>query len=115
MQRSSARHSRIVGAASALLALFWSITAAAADLAELKKLGLVGERADGYLGLVQDTVPAEVSELVTGINARRRAEYQRIAANNNIALGDVEALAGRKTLDKTAEGGWIYIDVWRQK
>lgn len=114
-QKKNRKSFNISKAVVATFALLWVLAAVAADLAELKAQGLVGERADGYLGLVEEVVPAEVSELVAGVNARRRAEYERIAASNNIALSEVEALAGRKTLSKTAPGGWIYVDGWRQK
>lgn len=87
----------------------------AAELSDLKSDGVVGERADGYLGLVQDTVDADAAALVTEINAKRKAEYQRIAAANELPLEKVEALAGKKTLGKTESGHWIFIESWRQK
>lgn len=90
-------------------------SAQALELSELKADGVVGERADGYLGLVEPEVAADVAELVADINSRRKAEYQRIAAENELPLEKVEALAGKKTLGKTEAGHWIYIESWRQK
>lgn len=115
MQQRFKKKSWYSKAIAMVLAMIWTVTAAAAELGELKAQGLVGERADGYLGLVQEVVAVDVSELVAEVNARRKAEYERIAADNNIALSEVEALAGRKTLAKTEPGGWIYVDGWRQK
>lgn len=91
------------------------LVAQAADLSVLKSAGVVGERADGYLGLVQEDATAEARALVAEVNAKRKAQYQRIAAANTLALDKVEALAGKKTLGKTAEGHWIFIESWRQK
>ena len=98
-----------------VLGLLWVQAACAVDLAEAKAQGLIGERADGYVGLVQATVEKPVNELVETVNAKRQIEYQRIAAANNLTLAQVEALAGKKTLAKTEAGQWIYIESWRQK
>ena len=88
----------------------------AADLQTAKSEGLVGERADGYLGLVKPAVPADVAELVRTVNAKRRAEYERIAAKNNLTLEQVQALAGKKAIERTEPGGWIMPDGgWQQK
>ncbi len=88
----------------------------AADLQQAKRDGLVGERADGYLGLVQPAVPEDVAELVRTINAKRRAEYERIARGNDLSLEQVQALAGKKAIERTEKGGWILLDGgWQRK
>ena len=54
--------------------------------------------------------------LVKDVNDKRRAEYQRIARSNELTLEEVEALAGRKAIERTAAGGWIRTNGgWRQK
>jgi len=45
---------------------------AAADLAQLKSAGLVGEQMNGLLGLVKADAAAEVKALVNSINASAR-------------------------------------------
>ncbi|MGE0624922.1 MAG: YdbL family protein [Pseudomonadales bacterium] len=88
----------------------------AADLQQAKRDGLVGERADGYLGLVRESVPKDVVDLVKDVNAKRRAEYERIAESNSLTLEQVQALAGRKAIDRTEAGGWILQNGgWQQK
>ena len=77
--------------------------------------GLVGERADGYLDAVHRSASAEVRALIDDINGKRKEQYQRIAAKNGIPLADVEALAGKKTIEKTESGGWVFIETWGQK
>jgi len=92
--------------------------ALALDLDQVKRDGLVGERADGYLGLVVATVPADVAALVADVNRRRQAEYERIALQNGIERAQVEALAGRKAIERTPAGGWIFSNGnggWRRK
>ncbi len=98
-----------------ILCLCWTVNAFATDLSDLKMQGVIGERADGYLGLVVTAADADASQLLQEINVKRRDEYTRIAAANNIPIEKVEALAGRKTLDKTALGNWVYVDSWVQK
>ncbi|MEM1231924.1 MAG: YdbL family protein [Pseudomonadota bacterium] len=106
---------RTVQGCLAALLLVFSAVAGAVELDDLKAAGTVGERADGYLGAVSASVSAEVAALVADINGKRRAQYQRIASARGLALDQVEALAGKKTLAKTASGGWIFVDQWQRK
>jgi uncharacterized protein YdbL (DUF1318 family) len=102
--------------AALLLCLVIPLGAFAADLDQAKRDGLVGERADGYLGLVVASAPGDVQALVADVNARRQAEYARIATQNGIERSQVEALAGRKAIERTTPGGWIFTDGgWRRK
>jgi hypothetical protein len=88
----------------------------AADLDQAKRDGLVGETLEGYLDVVDAAAPADVKVLVEEVNAKRRAEYERIAAANGIDIEEVEALAAKKAIDKTRPGGWIRVNgTWRQK
>jgi uncharacterized protein len=96
--------------------LMLGVGAHAIELDEAKRTGLVGETAEGYLGVVNPAAPGEVRALVDDINARRRAEYQRIARDNGISLEQVELLAAGKAIDRTPKGGWVRIDgTWRLK
>ena len=100
-----------------LFCLAWGThaNAYAEGLGDLKASGVVGERADGYVGFVRDEVTVSAKALVDSVNAKRRARYQEIAQANGLALADVEALAGQKAIEKTAPGDWIYVTSWRQK
>lgn len=98
-----------------LLALMTTVVFAA-DLDQAKRDGLVGERADGYLGLVVETAPSDVAALVAEVNAKRKAEYQRIAAANNLTMEQVQALAGKKTIEMTRKGDRIMTNGgWQRK
>jgi uncharacterized protein len=91
----------------------WAI---GAELGESKDAGVIGEREDGYLGYVTETPAKDVVELVQGINDQRRAEYERIAAANGITREQVEALAGKKAIEKTAAGVFIFVGgEWQRK
>jgi len=80
-------------------------TAFALDLDSAKAQGLVGEMRNGYLGVVSGG--AEVETLVGSINAKRKEEYQRIAATNNQPLATVEKLAAAKAIQMTRPGNYV--------
>jgi uncharacterized protein len=80
--------------------------AASISLDDAKLQGLIGEDASGYLAAI-NSPGAEVSELLSSVNQSRKAEYERIAKRNNIGLADVEVLAGRKAMEKSAPGAYI--------
>jgi uncharacterized protein len=78
---------------------------ASARLASAKTDGLVGERPDGYLGVVQPSSEADM--VVNLINAARREEYQRIAVQQGVPRATVEALAGERAIARSASGHFI--------
>ena len=95
--------------------LFVSTVAIGDSIDTAKSQGLIGERADGYLGVVDESAASKVAALVREINGKRQAEYDRIAQKNGITRREVEILAGKKTLAKTPPGGWIFNTKWVQK
>lgn len=103
--------------ASALLLLVAAPGAWAAALDDAKAAGLVGERPDGYLGLVDPNAPPAVKQLVDSVNAKRKAEYTRIAKQNGTAVDAVAALAGAKLIERTPPGQYVMgVDVrWVKK
>lgn len=101
--------------AVAALAVLLSMTAWAIDLHSAKSQGLVGETESGYLAAVASP-SQEVSTLIREVNLQRRKEYERIARENGIALSDVEALAGKKAIEKTPSGQFVKLGgAWRTK
>lgn len=81
---------------------------AMSELSAAKEQGQLGERQNGYLGVVQSSETAE--EIADLINDARRAEYTRIAEQNNIAVSDVEAMAGKRAIERTPPGQYIEVD-----
>lgn len=90
---------------SGLAALVLSFNVLAMSLSEAKNQGLVGEQANGYVGVV--VASAKVQTLVESVNAKRKAKYQQLATKNNITLAQVEKLAAQKAYQKTAAGQYI--------
>jgi uncharacterized protein YdbL (DUF1318 family) len=104
--------------APVLLALvLWTLPAAAASLDEAKAAGQVGERIDGYLGVVDAGAPGDVRALVDEVNAKRRAQYEQIAQKQGAPLAAVAQIAGKKLIDRTPSGQYV-LDAggqWRKK
>ena len=103
----------------ALLGVVFSLTlfapSARADaLDDAKAAGVVGEKLNGYLGVVSRGAGADVQRLVQDINLKRRDRYRKIAqATPGSTLSDVEVLAGAQ--DYLADAGWPVCSkrVWR--
>lgn len=79
----------------------------AATLEEAKAAGQIGEKQDGYIGLVQSNVPADVVALVDSVNAQRRARYEQIANENGIPVSDVAKLAFSRAFENTRSGHFV--------
>jgi uncharacterized protein YdbL (DUF1318 family) len=75
------------------------------SLEEAKTRGLVGEKANGYLGMV-NPMP-DVQALTTDVNEKRRQAYEEIAKRNGTQLDAVEALAGEKAILNTKPGHFV--------
>jgi len=78
----------------------------ALSLEEAKSQGLVGERSNGYLGLV-DPGNRDAQALAADINKKRHQAYQGIARRDGAKLSTVETLAGEKAIEKTKPGNYV--------
>lgn len=78
----------------------------ALSLEEAKSQGLVGEKLNGYLGLV---VPghADAQAVVKDVNQKRRQAYEEIARRNGTNITAVETLAGEKAVQNTRPGNFV--------
>lgn len=78
--------------------------------------GQVGERIDGYLGVVS-SADAATTRKVQDVNNRRRAVYEQTAKDNNTTVQIVAQLAGEKQIAKL-QPGQFYMDAsgsWKSK
>lgn len=120
MMKIHGKSKRTVGVVRRLISgaalLVFSVFVWAADLGSAKSAGIIGEREDGYVGFVTATPADDVRTLVQGVNDQRRAEYERIAGANGISREQVEALAGKKAIEKTAAGEFVFVGgAWQKK
>ncbi|CCQ11611.1 Putative uncharacterized protein ydbL, may be related to amine metabolism [Pseudoalteromonas luteoviolacea B = ATCC 29581] len=88
-----------------MAALAFSASALSLTLQEAKDQLLVGEKRNGYLGVVVSSQPTEA--LVLDVNTKRQSAYQDIADRNDLTLEQVEGRAGLKNLERTAPGHLI--------
>ncbi len=91
--------------------------AQAGDLQAAIAQGIVGEKADGYMGLAK-AAPADVKAKVDAINIKRRAAYTPEAARRGVTLEEWAAAIGCKTLAARVSDGQAYQlpdGVWRVK
>jgi uncharacterized protein YdbL (DUF1318 family) len=78
--------------------------------------GQIGERFDGYIGIVSQVAPAVRSQ-VAAINIRRRTLYSNLAASRSAAPQDVGITAGCQLIARVGTGGaYMLIDgTWRRR
>lgn len=84
---------------------------------QLRASGLVGEQADGYLGLV-GSAPADVRAQMDAINIQRRAEYTRLAAQRGATIEEVAAATACQLFANRVGPGQYYRlpdGVWRRR
>ena len=84
-----------------------SVAIAGSKLTQPKADGLIGEQANGYLGLVAQNAPADIKRLVDETNAKRKAGYKKISAKQGASLSDVEKVGGNTAIEKTLRGNYI--------
>jgi hypothetical protein len=79
----------------------------AGPLEDAKAEGLVGERIDGYVGVVDSGAPGSVKSLVNQINAEREAKYAQIAQKQGAPVAAVAQIAGRKLIERAPRGEYV--------
>ena len=83
-------------------------SAGAPQIDAAKSQGVVGERIDGYLGIV-GSADASLRRKVQEINAKRRAVYTKLAGQTNTTVEQVARVTGEKQIAGTARGEF-YMD-----
>ncbi len=82
-----------------------------------KAQGVVGERIDGYLGIVDGGADASLMRRVQDINNKRRAAYDDLARQTGTTPEEVARVTGEKLIAQTSPGGYI-MDAsgsWKKK
>jgi len=98
---------RLLGALALLAAcVLGAPPASASALDDAKAQGLLGERYDGYLGVVKPDA-ASAKALAAEINVKRRAHYAKIASDENTQVEAVAAIAGAKLVKNAPSGQYV--------
>ena len=89
----------------AAFALFFAVQSAwAIDLREAKDQGLVGEARSGYLAARETPVSKEVRALISSVNTKRKARFERTARNTNTTVAQVANRFYELAVQKTRRG-----------
>ena len=100
-----------------LMLCLTALPAAAQSLDEAKAAGQVGERIDGYVGVVDANAPGDIRAMVDQVNAERKQKYAEIAAERGTSVEAVAQIAGQKLIAR-APGGQYVLGAdgqWRPK
>ena len=84
---------------------------------QLRSSGLVGEQADGYLGLV-DAAPADVRAQMESVNIKRRAAYTQRATERGATIEEMAAATACQLFATRVGPGQYYRladGVWRRR
>ena len=100
-----------------LISMMAVSVAVASALTQPKADGLIGEQANGYIGLVRQDISADIRKLVNEVSTKRKAGYQKIAAQQGTSLAEVERVGGNTAIEKTLKGNYIRdaSGAWRKK
>ncbi len=87
------------------------------DLYQAKQQGIIGERPDGLVGIVNAPGDTEEQALVSTVNEGRLESYREIAQKRSLAITEVQKLAGKTLISKTPEGQYVMTPdgAWIQK
>ena len=102
---------------AAILLVFALQSAWAIDIGTAKSQGLVGEANTGYLAAVETPASAEVQALISSVNAKRKAQFERTAKKTNTTLPQVANRFYELAVQKTRPGNY-YQDRsgrWKKK
>lgn len=78
------------------------------EAAQLRASGQVGERFDGYLGLVGNA-PADIRSRMEAVNIQRRAAYTQLAGRRGATIEEVAAATACQLLAGRVLPGQKYI------
>lgn len=86
-----------------------------AAIADANAHGLIGERYDGYLGVVAADAPAALRHQVAAVNIRRRALYSELAERRGVGAQDVGMTAACQLFVTIAAGQHYLLadNIWR--
>lgn len=82
-----------------------------------KSAGIVGEQADGYLGLVTGTASSEIRAAVNDINIQRKQAYTRMARDKGESVENVGKVFALDLISRVPSGQ-MYRDgngSWKRK
>ncbi len=85
-------------------------SAASAVVENAKNNCIVGEQADGYLGVVSgESASAEVQREIRDINQQRKTVYANLAKRNGVTIEVTAALTAEKLMNQATSGQCVRL------
>ena len=111
--RKSMKNTLIIAAASAGLAFATAmspVSAASALVENAQNNCIVGEQADGYLGVVDGaSASAELQREIRDINQQRKTVYSNLAKRNGVTIEVAAALTAEKLMNQATSGLFVRV------
>ncbi len=81
-----------------------------------RRAGLIGERYDGYVGIVNPGASADLRRQVAALNIRRRSLYSSLAARKGVSPQEVGITAACSLLRRASVGEYYMLGQggWRR-
>jgi len=97
--------------------LLLSPTSWALSLNDAKAQGLIGERTNGYLGIVTTNADSTLRVLVDDINRKRRKAYQEKAQKAGVDIQVIELRVGERLHKRASPGHFVQDNhgQWKRK
>ncbi len=98
-----------------MVGMVFSTAAFAMDLQAARDAGVVGERLDGYIGIIK--MSAKARGLMQEVNGKRLIEYKRISKENNQPVDVVAKIAAKQIIAGLSKGHYYQAadGSWQQK
>ena len=87
-----------------------------AAILQARRAGMIGERYDGYVGIVNSNASAEVRRQVAALNIRRRSLYSNLASRKGVSPEEVGVTAACSLLRRIGVGEYYFLGQggWRR-
>ncbi|MCP3986039.1 MAG: YdbL family protein [bacterium] len=97
--------------------LLAATASSAGELDAARDAGVVGERRNGYIGLVVENPTEEQAALVKRVNTARRAQYRKVADKSGATVEQVAASAAERLIREAKSGNYVQgaDDGWVRK
>lgn len=108
----------VVAVAALVAALSGAAFAMSAMVENAKSQCIVGEQADGYLGVIDAAKASEdVKREVSAVNQQRKAYYSQVAQKNGVTIEVTAAMAAEKLITQASPGQCVRdsTGAWKKK
>ncbi|MEM6538930.1 MAG: YdbL family protein [Pseudomonadota bacterium] len=101
----------VLASTLSISAAFHAAEAASAAIEAAKGSCLIGERIDGYLGVVDGkSIDATLKREMNSVNIQRKAAYAQLAADRGVTIETTGAIAAKQLIERADPGECVQND-----